>query len=540
MILERTPVIRNPVLRGFNPDPSILRVGDDYYIATSTFEWFPGVQIHHSRDLRHWRLIARPLTRRSQLDMLGDPDSGGIWAPCLSYSNGTFYLVYTDVKTHTGPFKDTHNYLVTAKNIEGPWSEPIYLNSSGFDPSLFHDDDGRKWLVNMVWDHRKGKNHFGGILLQEYSEKEQRLVGPVYNIFRGTPLGLTEGPHIYKRNGYYYLMTAEGGTRYEHAVTVARSKSLFGPYEVDPQNPMLTSFDKPELPLQRAGHASLVETQHGEWYLAHLCGRPLRPSMRCVLGRETALQRVEWTEDGWLRVAGGGNGPHLEAPAPALPEHPFEPEPETDHFDGDTISIHFQALREPISEEWASLKQRPGYLRLKGRESPVSQHRQSLIARRLQAFEAEAETAVEFEPETYQQMAGLICYYNTKNFYYLCISRDEDMGKCVYIMSRDQGEYDEPMAPMCIEGWERVHLKATFRYDKLRFWVSRDGKTWMHAGPELDASILSDEYAEISRGGLRIDQGFTGAFVGICAQDLSGRGLWADFDYFTYRETGRD
>ncbi|REJ13534.1 MAG: glycoside hydrolase 43 family protein, partial [Paenibacillaceae bacterium] len=173
--------IHNPVLRGFNPDPSILRVGDDYYIATSTFEWFPGVQIHHSRDLRHWRLAARPLERRSQLDMLGNPDSGGIWAPCLSYADGLFHLVFTDVKSHVGPFKDTHNYLVTAPSIEGPWSEPIYLNSSGFDPSLFHDDDGRKWLVNMIWDYRKGKNKFAGIALQEYSPEQKRLVGPIRN-----------------------------------------------------------------------------------------------------------------------------------------------------------------------------------------------------------------------------------------------------------------------------------------------------------------------------------------------------------------------
>lgn len=165
--LEHTQQIQNPILRGFNPDPSILRVGDDYHIATSTFEWFPGVQIHHPRDLVNWRVLAQPLSRVSQLDMRGNGDSGGIWAPCLSYSDGLFYLIYTDVKTFSmiAGFKDTHNYLVTAEKIEGPWSEPAFLNSSGFDPSLFHDDDGKKWFLNMVWDHRMGKNQFGGILL---------------------------------------------------------------------------------------------------------------------------------------------------------------------------------------------------------------------------------------------------------------------------------------------------------------------------------------------------------------------------------------
>jgi xylan 1,4-beta-xylosidase len=271
--------IYNPILPGFNPDPSIVRVGDDYYIATSTFEWFPGVQIHHSKDLVHWRLLTHPLTRVSQLDLTGNVPSCGVWAPCLSYSDGLFYLVYTNTRipseliTASSNFKDCHNYLVTAKDITGPWSEPVYLNSSGFDPSLFHDDDGRKWLVNMLWDHRKEKNPFAGILLQEYNPKQKKLVGPVKNIFKGTALGLTEGPHLYKYNGYYYLLTAEGGTGYEHAVTMTRSKKIDGHYEVDPINPILTSRYNPELELQKAGHASIVQTQNKQWYMIHLCGR---------------------------------------------------------------------------------------------------------------------------------------------------------------------------------------------------------------------------------------------------------------------------
>jgi xylan 1,4-beta-xylosidase len=212
-------MIRNPILRGFNPDPSIVRVEDDYYIATSTFEWYPGVQIHHSRDLIHWRLLTRPLSRSNQLNMLGDPDSCGIWAPCLSYADGLFYLIYTDVKrygrTSVGgaagaSLRDFHNYLVTSPRIDGDWTDPVYLNSSGFDPSLFHDDDGHKYLLNMLWDHRTGQNRFAGIVLQEYSVEQQKLIGAQKVIFEGTPLGLTEGPHLYKRDGYYYLLTAEG------------------------------------------------------------------------------------------------------------------------------------------------------------------------------------------------------------------------------------------------------------------------------------------------------------------------------------------
>ena len=192
----------NPILKGFNPDPSILRVDDDYYIATSTFEWYPGVQIHHSKDLVNWRLISQPLNRVDLLDMRGNPDSTGIWAPCLSHCDGKFYLIYTDVKRHDGSFKDAHNYLTTCDIIDGKWSVPIYLNSSGFDPSLFHHE-GRKWLLNMVWDHRPGKNPFGGIHLQEYCSQSKQLVGPVHNIFTGTAMGFTEAPHIYVYNDYF-------------------------------------------------------------------------------------------------------------------------------------------------------------------------------------------------------------------------------------------------------------------------------------------------------------------------------------------------
>ncbi|KQO16681.1 glycoside hydrolase family 43 protein [Paenibacillus sp. Leaf72] len=530
-------VINNPILRGFNPDPSIIRVGDDYYIATSTFEWFPGVQIHHSRDLKNWRVLTHPLTRASQLDMIGNPDSGGVWAPCLSYHNGIFYLVFTDVKSHMGPFKDTHNYVVTATEIMGPWSEPIYLNSSGFDPSLFHDEDGTKWLVNLTWDHRKGKNPFGGIVIQQYSEELKALTGPIQTIFDGTPLGLTEGPHIYRHDGYYYLITAEGGTRFGHAATVARSRTLLGTYEADPAGPLITSADRPELELQKAGHVSLVETQAGQLYIAHLCARPLSPSGSCTLGRETALQRVVWTEDGWLRLISGGHSPEVQVSAPALPEHRFAAEPEIEHFDGDAISIHLHTLREPRSEQWATLKERPGHMRLKGRESLYSSHRQSLIARRQQSFTVDAETVVEFEPDTYQQLAGLVYYYNTKNYYYLWISRDEQLGKCLGIMSSDRSVYDEPLEqPVSIDGAERCYLKAEVRHEALQFYYSLAGAAWQPIGPVLDASKISDENAELVKDGIALDQGFTGAFIGICVQDLSGRGKYADFDYFKYSE----
>lgn len=522
-------MIENPVLRGFNPDPSILRVADDYYIATSTFEWFPGVQIHHSRDLTNWRLLTRPLDRLSQLDMIGNSDSCGIWAPCLSHADGLFWLIYTDVKVwRRPPYNVCNNYLVTAPSIEGPWSDPVFLNSSGFDPSLFHDDDGRKWLVNMLIDHRRNHQHFAGIALQEYCPKTQKLVGPAKNIFRGTERGCVEGPHLYKRNGWYYLLTAEGGTEYNHACTLARSRRIEGPYELHPDKHMLSSAGHPELALQKAGHGSLVETQNGEWYLAHLCGRPV-DGKHCTLGRETALQKVRWDDDDWLYLQQGGILPSAQCEAPeGIPTSPFEQTRWDGRFDSPALDIHFQSLRQPVAEDWLSLIERPGYLRLKGMEPTVSTFRHSLIARRVQALDITAETSVEFQPTSFQQMAGLIAYYDTENHHYLRLSHDEKLGRSLNIITTDASRSGEVLpediaVPATGPVGMRLHLKRA----ELHFEYKIGEGDWLAIGPLLNGAILSDDYHQLS---------FTGAFVGLCCQDVTGERLHADFSHFIYRE----
>ncbi|MFO7255617.1 MULTISPECIES: glycoside hydrolase family 43 protein [Limnochorda] len=530
--------ITNPILTGFNPDPSICRAGEDYYIAVSTFEWFPGVGIYHSKDLKHWRLVARPLNRLSQLDMRGNPDSGGVWAPALSYADGRFWLIYTDVKVVDGQWKDCHNYLVTSETIDGEWSDPIYLNGSGFDPSLFHDDDGRKYLVNMVWDHRVGRHNFYGIALQEYSHEERRLVGPRKIIFKGTDVKLTEAPHLYKIDGYYYLMTAEGGTRYEHQVTLARAKNIWGPYEVHPDNPLLTSYPYPRNPLQKAGHASMVQTHTGEWFLVHLTGRPLpkedepllAPRGYCPLGRETAIQRLEW-RDGWPYVV-GGNQPSLEIEGPQIPEHPWEPDyPEKDDFDSDQLNLHFQTLRIPLGPDILSLTDRPGHLRLYGRESLTSKFTQAFVARRWQHFNFVAETKVAFEPETFQQAAGLACYYNTENWTILQLTWDEAKGRILDLMACDNFNFSQPLQGREIpvpEGVEYVYMRVTVRTHTYRFSYSFDGERWEEIPIDFPSYKLSDDY--VRGGGF-----FTGAFVGMHCRDITGSGKPADFDYFIYR-----
>ncbi|MBB3155920.1 xylan 1,4-beta-xylosidase [Paenibacillus endophyticus] len=520
--------ITNPILPGFHPDPSIIRVDDDYYIATSTFEWFPGVIIYHSRDLVNYRPLTTVLRSASQLNMVGDLDSGGVWAPCLSHSNGIYYLIYTDVVSRMGAFKDTHNYMVTATDIMGPWSEPIYLNSSGFDPSLFHDDDGKKWLVNMLWDHRKGTNSFAGIVLQQYCTEQQQLIGERKLIFKGTELRLTEAPHLYKRNGYYYLITAEGGTQYEHAVTLARAEHIDGPYIISPNHPILTSKHKPEIALQKAGHGSLVETQHGEWYMVHLVGRPTVDKY-CTLGRETAIQRMSWTEDNWLEVEGGGNEPKAEVAAPNLPLHSFPVMPELDHFDEQELGLQWCSLRIPTESTWVSLSERRGYLRIKGQESMSSVHRQSIIARRQQAFNCEIETMIQFEPEHFQQMAGLILYYNTSDYVYLRMTYHEQLGKCLGIVQSVEGVYDECLtSDIPLQANTEYRLKAVIRRGMVQFYYAALDKEWQPVGEAISIVHLSDEFGSYIR--------FTGTFLGMCAQDLSGMRKHADFDYFIYKE----
>jgi xylan 1,4-beta-xylosidase len=449
--------------------------------------------------------------------------------------------VYTDVKrygrtTSAGAsgasLRDFHNYVITSPRIDGDWSDPVYLNSSGFDPSLFHDEDGRKYLVNMLWDHRPGQNRFAGIVLQEYSPRERQLIGERRTIFSGTALGFTEAPHLYKRGGWYYLITAEGGTGWGHAVTMARSRSLLGPYELHPDVYILTARDRPDAALQRTGHADVVETESGETYMVYLCGRPLRNRGRCTLGRETAIQPMTWGADGWLRTTSGDGLPMIDVPAPArvTPQPWPMPAIRQDFGDG-VLPSDFQWLRTPRPQDLFSLEARPGHLRLYGRETIGSMFTQSLVARRQQAHCFSASTIVEFEPQHFQQMAGLVCYYNCSKFHYFYISRDEG-GKHLRVMSAlpDQVTADAFTPPIPVADGVPIELRVEVDYERLHFAYRIGAAPWQWLPQPFDAAILSDE---ASAPGL---PNFTGAFVGMACQDLAGTALPADFDWFEYSE----
>lgn len=532
------PMIRNPILPGFNPDPSICTVDGVHYIATSTFEWYPGVQIHRSRDLVNWDLAARPLNRAALLDMRGNPDSGGIWAPCLSHDGYLFWLVYTDVKRLSGSMKDAHNYITCCETIDGEWSDPWYVNSSGFDPSLFHDDDGRKWFVNMRWNHRgsgtggnPAHDSFDGILLQEWSP-EAGLVGPAEVIWMGTDLGLTEAPHLMKRNGWYYLVVAEGGTGYRHAISIARSRNLKGPYETHPQK-HVTHVTDPDHPIQRTGHGRYIETGEDEGYFTFLMGRPIPgPDGKgrfCPLGRETGIEKVVWKDD-WPWLEAGGTAPRVHVPAPV----DVEPRPDaavvTDF--GGALPSDFQWLRTPHPDR--IFRMEPDALVLIGREGIGSWFEQALVARRQEHHVYAAETTMTFEPGTYQEAAGLTTYYNGHKFHALVLTQNAG-GPALRIMSCPG---DWPDGALTWPGESQpiakgpVDLRVEVSGAAQQFYWRQGKGDWAAIGPKLDASVISDE------GGRGEHASFTGAFVGLFAMDITGQAREARFERFLYAPGG--
>ena len=501
-------MILNPILPGFNPDPSICRVGEDFYIATSTFEWWPGVRLHHSRDLQNWRVVGHALDRSSQLDMRGCPNSGGIWAPCLTHADGLFWLLYTNVRAHgSAVVHDTPNFLVTSERIGGPWSEPVYLNSRGFDPSL-DPDDGRKYLVQMQTGEAATPRRFDGILLQEYDLATRRLLGQPVNIWPGSPIGLTEGPHLLRRDGWVYLITAEGGTSARHAISVCRSRSLSGPYELHPQNPILTTFQKDNMPLWSTGHGCFVDTPRGEWFTVHLCHRPLQRPGRMVLdreenkcaplGRETGLQALRWDADGWPRLAHGDNSPRLEVPV-NLPAHPWPAVPARVAFTRPPLPAGVHTLRQPGAPDRLRIDNRPGHHRL------------------------------HFAPENFKQAAGLITYYDRLHYHYFRLT-GTGPGRAklgVYSSTHDKLSRHEVAEFSLTEAAAGLDLHVEMHATELRFaWRQLDGP-WHQVEHVFEATQIGDWAIH---GG-----GFTGTFWGVCCQDLATRTAWADFAFFDYQ-----
>lgn len=539
-------MIKNPILPGFNPDPCICRKGDDYYLVVSSFEWFPGIPVYHSKDLKNWELYTHILTDETKIDLKKLPSSKGIWAPCLTYceEEDLFYIVYGIMNSMNARYFDVDNYLITSKDIKGEWSEPVYLHSSGFDASIFHDDDGKKWIASLDWETREGYEKPGVICLVEYCTKKKEIIGYPKRIWSGgTDRGCIEAPHITKRGDYYYIMCAEGGTGYGHSVTMGRAKNIWGPYEKDSMNPIVTSipgdfyerhdpdhlkpkYYNPESKLQKSGHGSYIETTSGEVYLVHLTSRPFVPELRCTLGRETAIQKMKWTKDNWLRMEDESNLAKEYVSESKLEEHLVSSIPSFDDFDSNELGLQYYAPRiSPLS--FADVKSRPGYVRIRGQESRTSLNKVSILARKLTSVYARITTKMEFYPEVHQHSAGLIMYYDNMNYINLRKYYSETLGQsALSIIHLENGEKTEFLNTRIPIKDIPIYLRLYVQGRKSYFEWSYDEKNYQRIGKVFDTTKFSDEYCKYGE--------FTGTFIGLTCADRVKHKHYADFDFFEY------
>ncbi|HLF02670.1 MAG TPA: glycoside hydrolase family 43 protein [Anaerolineales bacterium] len=514
---------RNPILPGCYPDPSICRAGDDYYLVTSTFEYFPGLPIFHSRDLIHWRQIGHVLDRPSQLPLDGVRPSGGLYAPTIRFSRGTFYVINTlvDGKTKSG------NFIVTATDPAGPWSEPHWLESApGIDPSLYFDDDRRVWYVgNRMATHSQYEGHTE-IWLQELDVGAMRLIGEPQVLWDGAVKGAVwaESPHLYKVEGRYYLLTAEGGTAHHHAVTIARSEAITGPYVGNRGNPILTHRHLGlDYPIVGTGHADLVETQSGEWWMVLLAMRPYGGYFY-NLGRETFLAPVRW-EDGWPVVSPGTGRVEFTYPAPNLPEHRWPDAPTHDDFDAPSLALHWNFLRTPREAFW-SLSDRPGFLRLRLRPQRLSEPTNpSFVGRRQQHIHFAAQAALEFIPQNDHECAGLALVQNP-DFHFLFVVA-QMRGIVVRLIRRAHGE-ERVLAEQAVSAG-RLYFKIEAHEQSYSFFIATEPDAWRPLAEEVDGRILSTPVAG----------GFVGAFIAMYASSNEQTSTNSvDFDWFEYTGLG--
>lgn len=522
--------VQNPILTGFNPDPSMIYVEPYYYIATSTFEYYPGVQIHRSLDLVNWEVVARPLND-SNIAMRGITESCGVWAPCLSYCDGIFYLVYSNVTLWTNsPFKDVSNYIICTKDIERDWSKPVYINSSGFDASLFHDTNGKSYFVNMEWDYRNPEaDAFTGILLQEIDRKTLELKNEAKTIFYGTDRKLVEGPHLYKVGDYYYLLTAEGGTVLQHAATLARSKNIWGEYELHPNKHLVTS-DGHNCHLKKAGHASLCVDKNGNWFMAHLVGRP-QIKDKCPLGRETAIQNIEWI-DGWPWIVGKQQAPRDFFEVKTANNQTIVQQPKSSKilFDKKSLTCRWQSVRNSIAHK-CQTSQDGKSITLYGGASYMSTHEQSMLAYRQQDFVFEVSTKLSFAPTHFQHLAGLTYRYNENNQYLLLLTFDKGKRYLTMHSVINNTVSIQNLAEIPTDG---VYLQLKVSNEVGQFYYSIDSKNYNKVGIPIDVSTLVDETATPQFNQNAPQLGFTGAFIGIYCGDFQFHKKPATFSDFTY------
>lgn len=516
---------KNPIIPGFNPDPSICRCEDDYYLVTSTFEYFPGLPIYHSRDLVHWRKIGHAIDRPEQVNLDGIRCSRGLYAATIRYHKGLFYIINTLVDG----VGESGNFIVTAEDPAGEWSDPFWIDDApGIDPSLFFDDDGKVWVCGNRDPIDGPQYHMHReIWLSQIDIEKMCLTGEMYSLWDGALKGnmACEAPHIYKKDDFYYLMVAEGGTGHQHAVTIARSDKVTGPYTGWYRNPILTHRHLGRKhPIVGVGHADLVETQNGEWWMVALGMRPYG-GYHYNLGRETFLVPVEW-EEGWPLVAPGKGRVEEVMEAPKLnPSIPY-PEPACDNFESPKLDLAWNCTRTP-REKFRSLSERPGFLRLYCRPERITdQVCSSFIGRRQQHKCFHAMTAIEFEPRSENECAGIVLLQSNEANYQFVLTRNEQGKKVVQLHRRFKGEEDRILQIPVAQG--RLYMQVGAWEQDYWFGIGASVESMETVAEGVDGRILNTMTAG----------GFVGTYVGMYAwASRSTEGAHADFDWFEYRPT---
>lgn len=504
---------RNPVLAGFYPDPSAIRVGDDFYLVNSTFGYFPGLPVFHSRDLVHWTQIGNAIDRPTQIDYGRNELTRGLFAASISHHDGTFYIVNTCF------YCDGGNFVITAKDPAGPWSDPHWLKFEGIDPSLFFDADGRAWLVNNgLPDGALRYDGHRAIWLQQFDVATLSLVGPRRVLVDGGADPATrpehvEGPHLFRRDGWYYLTAAEGGTGERHAQMVWRSRTVTGPYLPFPGNPVLSQRDldpaRPA-PVTSAGHAQFVELKDGSWWALFLATRPYRGN-QYNLGRETFLLPVHW-QDGWPQVLAHDQPIPLLATRPALPQVPAA-RPTTgpfgwrERFTGKALPLAWMTINAP-QRRWYTTGRRG--LRIVPSATPLGDYaggQPAYVGHRLQHHQATIEATLDPRALANGEQAGLALLQNETHFYAAMRVADRDGTAVVLYRRADprQPPTGVPLARIALaDAGAPVRLRLRLDGPRLDAFYASGNGDWQPLAQDLDASLLSTDTAG----------GFTGVTFG--------------------------
>lgn len=497
---------KNPIISGFHPDPSICRVGEDYYLVNSSFEYFPGIPVYHSKDLVNWAQIGHCITRNSQIELMkGAPNCCGLFAPTIRYADGIFYVICTNVSD-----KSVYdgNFIVWTDNPAGEWSEPVYIDTPGIDCSLFWDEDGKVYYTGS----------HGSIFACELNPKTGELLSDIRYIWDGSGGSNPEGPHLYKRDGWYYLMISEGGTEYCHMLTIARSKSVFGPYESYEQNPVLTNRSLATA-IKAVGHADLVDDGDGNWWAVCLGIRPLSYPFRHNLGRETMLVPVTWEEGQWPEFGENGMLQEVVETDRMACEQKQMKGILTDDFSRDKLNLCWNFIYNPREELWSQGK---NGLTLYGNEIALAEADSlAWLGRRQEHHECIARTKLAFVRRQDGEEAGITIYMNNKHHYEAALTRINDKG---YIIFRRQ-----------IGSLWKIEKQIPYEKDSVVFELhcSKENYTFWWGESKEEQKFLGKgetDYLTTEAGGR-----FTGNYIGLYA---SGNGVkckeGANFQWFEY------